>query len=296
MIDANYLCHRAYHSVQDMVYGDVGVGVLYGVLRDILYLQDFFKTSRVVFAFDPGGSGLRSNLSAVYKSSRYKRYEGETEEEQESRAALRQQIKALHEKHLPGLGYKNVFSAVGFEGDDIIAKIIKGMPRHEEAIIVSSDQDFWQCLQPNVTCYNPHQKKCYSYNQFVGEWGILPKQWASVKAFAGCKSDDVIGIPGVGEKTAAKWLRNELGAHTKAAKAIKSSRSIYKRNLPLVRLPFKGCPLFEIVPDEVTEEKWHALIDSFEMNSLRATVPYGIKTKSKGRKRAKKRKGFGFNS
>jgi 5'-3' exonuclease len=75
-----------------------------------------------------------------------------------------------------------------------------------------------------------------------------------VKSIAGCDTDDVKGVKGIGEKTAAKFL---LGKLTKGKKldAINANLDLFKINSPLVKLPFPGTPSHELQNDECTEAK-----------------------------------------
>lgn len=291
IIDTNYLCHRAFHAMGKLEYGEVGTGAVFGVLRDIVILQDLFKTDRCVFAFDCGYPTHRHKLLPTYKSSRQARHEAAPEAEQEARIGFNKQVIKLRKDYLPMAGFRNVFMVPGFEADDIVASVAAGVASSDEGIIVATDQDLWQCMRPNVWCWNPHKKEGYTYHKFLKEWGVIPRKWPDIKALAGCSTDDVPGVKGVGEKTAAKWLRGELSPTTKAFESLRAARQLYNQNIRLVRLPYNNCPKFEIQPDEVTEEKWQALADRLGMQSIRDNVPYGTPRKSKGRKREK---GFGF--
>jgi len=287
LIDTNYLCHRAFHTTGDMAYEDIGTGAIFGVLRDIVTLQENFKTRRCVFAFDLGRSH-RHKLLPTYKNSRRIRHAEESGEEQEARRDFNGQVKKLRRQYLPAAGFRNVFSAFGYEGDDIIAALAAALPNEQEAIIIASDKDLWQCLRPNVWCWNPITQQAYTLESFRAMWGLEPHQWADVKAYAGCRTDDVPGINGVGDVTAAKWLRGDLKEHTKAFGLLSTGAGVHKANLPLVRLPFPGVPEFEIKIDEVTEDKWQALADSLGMQSIRSEAPRVAPRKSKGRKRGER--------
>mgnify|MGYP001569000234 CR=1 FL=1 len=293
LIDANYMAHRSWHAMKDLTFNDRGTGAIFGVLRDVVSLQDTFKTTRCVFAFDLGRS-RRAGILPTYKTSRYAHHAEESDEEKAARSDFREQIRHLRERHLPDAGFRNVFAAEGFEADDIIAQFAATLPREDEAVIISSDQDLWQCLRPNVWVWNLHTQKAYTLKHFRIQWGLEPRRWAEVKAYAGCLTDDIPGIPGIGEITAAKYLRGgELGEHTKAYASLRMGAAIYEKNWPLVSLPFDGTPSFEIQQDEVTEEKWCALADSLGMPSIRDTIPrVATDRKSKGRKRNER--GFGF--
>jgi len=290
LIDTNYLCYRAFYAMGELAHEGAGTGAIFGVLRDIVALQDNFQTTRCVFAFDTGRSN-RAKLLPTYKATRRKKREEENEEEKQARENFGRQVGALRKDYLPAVGFKNVFAARGFEADDIIASITTRLPGNVEAVVVGSDKDFYQLLRPNVYCWNPQKQRAYTAKHFRAEWGMEPDEWADVKAYAGCSTDDVPGVPGVGEKTAAKYLCGALGAHTKAYKKLEAARVQYAFNMRLVQLPYPGTPEFVLQEDEVTEEKWVALADRLGMRSLRDNAPRGAARKSKGRKRKRGRGG-----
>jgi DNA polymerase-1 len=285
LIDMNYLCHRAYYALGELTFGGAGTGMIFGVLRDIVSLQDSFATGQCVFAFDSSGEGLRHAILPTYKASRRVRYAEESDEDKSAREDFHRQVRYLRTRYLPAAGFRNVFAAQGFEADDIIASIAAHVPCNKEVIIIASDQDLWQCLRPNVWMWNPHNRRGYDIEAFRKQWGIEPERWPDVKALAGCSTDDVPGVSGVGEITAAKWLRGMLGAHTETARKLAAATELYRTNIKLVRLPFTGTPVFDLKPDEVTEERWHALADELGMRSIRGTVPRTASRRSKGRKR-----------
>jgi DNA polymerase-1 len=294
ILDTNYLCHRAFHAMGNLNYGSKGTGAVFGVLQDVLSLQERFQTGRVVFAFDWPGKGHRHSILPTYKSSRKARYKEEGEVAQAERKDFYRQIGQLYKDYLPSAGFRNVFALRGFEADDIIAAVAAALPPGDEGIIVSADQDLWQCAstRPAVMCWNPVTGKGVTRVGFMEKWGMEPARWAEVKAIAGCGTDDVPGVPKVGEVTAAKYLRGELGEHLKTYKAIEASA--WRDNLPLVGLPYPGLPDYPLVPDEVTAESWQALAERLGMRSLQSTAPRSAPRQSRGRTRAP-RQGF-FNN
>ncbi len=286
VIDTTYLAHRAYHALGNLTHGGVGTGAVFGVLKDVLGLQDFFHTSRVVFAFDVPGGGHRNALLPTYKSSRVARHAGESEIEKEARADFAVQCKKLRTHYLPNAGFNNIFYARGFEADDIIASVCAGMADDDEAIIIGSDQDLWQLLRRNVWIWNPHKKQAYTRDTFRAQWGIKPRMWAHVKALAGCGTDDVPGVRGAGEMTVAKYLRGDLPKHHKIYEVLDGpgAQEICARNMAIVKLPFPGTPTFTIQPDTVTADRWAAVADELGMRSIASTVPRGAAKKSRGRR------------
>lgn len=242
LFDAPNLLHRSWHAGRR----DAGLAELL-FLQEVRRLAEQFGTTDVAFCFD-GPPLLRKKLLPGYKER-----PPLPPEERVARRLLANRLDELYDLTLPGLGCGNVFWAQGYEADDLIASAVSGLPPADTAVIVSSDQDLWQLLRPDrVVCYNPHSKATLTDEAFRSAWhGLAPKQWAVVKALAGCVSDKVPGIAGVGEKTAAKYLAKQLGPSTKAFAAIEGNyyRTV-NANLPLVRLPFADCPAITLRPDD----------------------------------------------
>jgi len=124
--------------------------------------------------------------------------------------------------------------------------------------------------QGRVSMWNPQKKQAITAESFGREWGIDPTMWADVKAIAGCSTDNVQGVKGVGEKTAVKFLTGGLGPDTKAFDRITSidGNDVWERNLHLTRLPFKGTKRFKLVDDCLTQEKWNELMERLGMKTL----------------------------
>lgn len=295
LLDCPYLAHRAYHALGDVLsFREEPTVVIYGIMRDISILMEEFLTDRVVFAFD-FGYGKRQELLPTYKCSREKAHENDSEEEQQSRRAFRHQIRRLRELYLPKLGFRNVFSQEGYEADDVIASIVKRtLKEDDEAIIVGTDQDLWQLINPNVSCYNPKTRRIIDVDAFVKQWGIEPALWANVKALAGCTTDDVPGLRGVGEITAVKWFRGSLKPDSVIYRRINTEgMEVHNRNIKLVRLPFEGTERFALAKDEVTPERWQAVADKLGIQSLRDAIP-GLPKGVKPRGEIKHRNAVGF--
>lgn len=285
VLDSNYLCHRAFYTTGNLSFGDTSTGVVFGFMRDITTLQDQHDTSRIVFCFDHGKS-VRTVLCPGYKSSRRAELD---DEQQELQRGLRTQIKILRTEILPDLGFNNVFSQHGYEADDMIASVVHNMPEEDRAIIISSDHDLFQLLSARVMMYNPHKQKMTTAKSFSKEYGISPTQWIDVKAMAGCHSDDIPGIKGIGEIRAAKFLSGRLKAESKAFQMIVQGNKIWKRNRNLVRLPYPGTRTFELVRDEFSRDSWRELCDSMGMDSLRNKPPTTVKERTHGKKKKQSR-------
>lgn len=264
LCDGNYLSHRAKHSTGDFSFEGLATGVAFGVIRDLDSLMERFQPDLVVLAFDSRGVRLRQQLLPTYKSGRKKR---KTEEDLERDAIFYPQVDRLQDVLLPQLGYRNIIEVAGYEADDVIAGYSQLLPDGDEAVIVSADKDLYQCLDSNVDFYNPSSDKILTQVEFKATWGINPVQWADVKAWAGCDTDDVPGIEGIGEKTAASYLAGTLKAGKKRT-AIESNPDVWARNLPLVKLPFSGLRLPKVVADELSEQGRAEVLDVLGIKKL----------------------------
>jgi DNA polymerase-1 len=272
ILDVNNLCWRAFHSTGKLSFAGQGTGVIYGVLNEIRNLMDLHATSRIVFCFDHG-ENKRKAMSEGYKKSRAQKYLTMTPEEAEGHADLRRQIDALKKKHRPALGFKNVFYQDGYEADDVIASVVKNLPKGDEAVIVSSDKDLYQLLSPTVFMWHPVKKEMMTEESFREKWKLGPHWWPRIKAIAGCTSDDIKGVKGAGESKAAMYLRGELKKESKVRKDINAAKDTVRANLKLVKLPMEGCRVFEVEEDEVKPRAWKALTQKLGMRSMVNRVP-----------------------
>lgn len=276
LLDCNYLCHRAYHAMGQLSHNGDATAVAFGFFKDILQFRQMFQTKHVIFCWDMG-AGKRAQSYPGYKASRAAKYEAMTKDEQAGVQEFRAQVAAL-----PGLlcecGFANVHWANGYEADDVIASNCLTLPEDDKAIIITADKDMYQLLASHIVVYHPQSKKQVTAQSFRNEWGLDPRDWVHVKAIAGCGTDDVAGIKGIGEKTAAKYMRGDLCNTTKAARAINSSRgqALWVNNRRLVRLPYKGCPTFKLAKDELTKEKWNAVMAKLGIRVLRWREERGI--------------------
>lgn len=269
LIDADYLCHRAFHSLGDLSYGGNDTGTLFGFLRDLTILKDRFAPDVWVFGFD-AGVPLRRAVYPKYKQTR--RLKKRKPEEQRAYDSLKKQMRVLRFHLLKSLGFSNVFWQVGYEADDVLAGISE--QRQGDVIIVGADHDLYQLIRDKVSVWHPNRYLLVTRKKFRETFGIEPTQWPDVKAIAGCGTDDVQGVKGVGEKTACRFLSGEL-KKGKKYEDIVSHNHIWERNLRLVRLPYEGLQDFEVRPDQVTDVAWKQMCDQYGFRSLRGMVRWG---------------------
>ncbi len=273
VLDCNYLCHRAKHSTGGLSYENKPTGVIYGFLKTVSHFQELFDTPYVAFCWDSKTS-KREEIFPAYKANRKGRYEDMDKDTIKLEKEFRWQMKKLRREYLPTIGYRNVFVQKGYEADDIIASVCMNLSMMDEGIIISSDQDLYQLIRGSVSFYNPIKGKVLTLQGFKKLYEIIPEQWSIVKCLAGCSTDGVPGIKGIGEKTIIKYLMGDLSETTKTYKKItRNSGKYIRRNHPLVVLPFEGTKNPKLHKDKITQEGWNEVVKTLGMKSLRDRAP-----------------------
>ena len=271
LLDSNFLCYRVRYTMKDMSFREIPTSIAYGFLQTILILQNTFKTKNIAFCFD-SKHNKRKKIYPQYKASR-KHNQPLTTEQEEEENIFRQQVVKLRRTYLPYIGFNNVFMQSGYESDDIMAKVCYSRLEHLDFIMVTADHDMFQCLRPNVRMFNPVKRKMWTVSRFKNEFGIMPRQWIDVKTLAGCTSDNIGGLKGIGEKTALRFLKRELKPSLKTYKTImdyfanpKEEESVLSK---LVTLPYPGTKPVTLKRDCVTNKKWNSLCRKLGIKSLK---------------------------
>jgi len=252
----------------DLDFESQKTGIIFGFLRQLLKLSQLYPKSDFIFCWDSKTS-LRKKIYSEYKANRKKE---NTEEEKEADSIAYAQFELIKTYVLPEIGYRNIFEYEGYESDDIFAQIVYGNYDEDIIVIVTSDEDMYQLLFGNVWIYNPGKKKEYTEDQFITEYNIFADDWIDVKAIAGCTSDNVKGIEGVGKKTAIKYLIGELSKDSKLHKKIVSDegKKIIRRNIKLVRLPYIGTPIPKFSGDQLSLDKFMTVCQRYGFYSILA--------------------------
>lgn len=259
LLDSNYLCHRALYTMDSLSNRGESTGIIYGFLMQIKSLSEQFNTNKLIFCWD-GRQSKRREIYPNYKSSRKEVDEGTKKKREEGYI----QFNLLREKIIPAIGFANNFFVDGYEADDLMAAVTMYWKR--DFLMVTADNDMFQILD-FTDMFSPATNKFFSYDSFKAEWGIKPEQWALVKALAGCNSDNVIGLPNVGYKTAVRYIKGDYKPTKTFSMIAERYDEILKVNLPLVKLPFEGTPVPEIVSDNLDYD-----------NFIRVAKEYGFQS------------------
>lgn len=202
IIDGNAIIHRSYHAVPKYMRSPAGqpTNAVFGFTSILLGILEYEKPDYLAVAFDMKGPTFRHAELADYKGTRAK-----TDDD------LISQFPVIHEMmdtwEIPKFGRE------GLEADDfigIIATELEEKYEDIEIIIVTGDQDALQLVTERTTVVAPisgyTKVKRYNAEAVFEKLGIWPNQLADYKGLRGDASDNIKGVPGVGEKTAAKLL------------------------------------------------------------------------------------------
>jgi DNA polymerase I len=208
VIDGNNLAHRVLHTPQGNLTTAQGEpsGVMIGVLKAIRQnLQRFPETTRVIVVWDAkGGSAWRKKLYPAYKGNRD--YGNDNEEKKKLYEGLWAQMEESHRMlHMVGV---HSIKLDGYEADDLMAGIAYAVTKQNKGhvMIVTSDKDMLQLVSDRVSIYSPYRDKVISPLDFYEETGVTKEAYIGYRALVGDTSDNIMGISGIGEKTAKKLM------------------------------------------------------------------------------------------
>ncbi|WP_339260135.1 DNA polymerase I [Paenibacillus sp. FSL R5-0713] len=199
LIDGNSIIYRAFFAMPPLTNSKgLHTNAVYGFTTMLLRLLEEHKPTHVMVAFDAG--------KVTFRHEGYQEYKGGREK---TPPELSEQFPLLKEL-LKGLGIAQ-FELAGFEADDIIGTLTK---RADEAgrqvLVVSGDKDMLQLASEHVhiglTRKGVTDIELYDPAQIKERYGLTPLQIIDLKGLMGDASDNIPGIPGVGEKTALKLL------------------------------------------------------------------------------------------
>ena len=252
LFDSNQLAyagHFASQNSQQLNYKGMNTSVIFYFLKMVISVFKRYRSNRMVFAWDSRKS-IRKVLFPSYKEGRRDKL---TDEERRKLDESFIQFYALRTVILPSMGFANIFRCPGYESDDIIAGVLEQLGDKEEAVIISSDHDFYQLLDEATKMYDPKKGKEFTDSWFRREFAIEPSSWADVLSIAGCSTDCVPGVPGVGVKTAVKYLRGELKG--RLLEKIENSGDDIAFYRTLVSLPLDGIKPLRIKDNYLGEKR-----------------------------------------
>ncbi len=242
LVDGSSYLFRAFHAMPPMTTGaGRPTGAVRGVTGMIRTLLKQYPASRIGIVFDAKGKTFRNEIYAEYKAHRPPMPE-----------ELRSQIEPIHRiiraMGLPLLIINDV------EADDVIGTLAVQASRDRVTTLISTgDKDLAQLVNDRVSLINTMNDELLDPPAVKEKFGVRPDQIIDLLALMGDKSDNIPGVPGVGAKTAAKWLDQfgSMGGIVENAEAIKGKIGEKLRaNLELLQLSHRLATIRTDVPLE----------------------------------------------
>lgn len=218
LVDGSSYLYRAYHAFPPLT-NSAGepTGAMYGVLNMLKSLLMQYQPSHVAVVFDAKGKTFRDELFENYKSHRPPMPDD-----------LRAQIAPLHEM-VKAMGLP-LLAVSGVEADDVIGTLALEAEKQGRAVLISTgDKDMAQLVTPGITLINTMTNTVLGPEEVEQKYGVPPSLIIDFLAMMGDSSDNIPGVPGVGEKTAQALLQGLGGM-----------QSIYDNLDKVAGLSFRG--------------------------------------------------------
>ncbi|MRS91906.1 DNA polymerase I [Enterobacteriaceae bacterium RIT714] len=196
LVDGSSYLYRAYHAFPPLT-NSAGepTGAMYGVLNMLRSLLLQYQPSHAAVVFDAKGKTFRDELFEDYKSHRPPMPDD-----------LRAQIEPLHTM-VKAMGLP-LLAVSGVEADDVIGTLAREAEKLGRPVLISTgDKDMAQLVTPDITLINTMTNTILGPEEVVTKYGVPPELIIDFLALMGDSSDNIPGVPGVGEKTAQALLQ-----------------------------------------------------------------------------------------
>ena len=269
LVDGSSYLFRAFHALPPLTNSkQQDTGAVKGVINMIRSLMKNYEDSNIAIVFDAKGKTFRSKIYTEYKANRPPMPD-----------ELRSQIQPIHQiieaMGLPLLIISDV------EADDVIGTLSgQATEAGISTLISTGDKDLAQLVNDKVTLINTMTNELLNNESVVAKFGVAPNRIIDYLALMGDKSDNIPGVPGVGPKTAVKWLLEygSMEGVIKNAEAIGGKVGEKLRdNIDLLRLSYElatikmdvvlDVKIPELVAGQADKQKLHELFSEMEFKS-----------------------------
>lgn len=286
LLDAHAILHRGYHAMGGFATRDGRpTGALYGFITMVLKIYNEIKPDYIAACFDLPKPTFRHTTYEAYKSGR-----------KQAEDALIEQIKESY-KLCESLSIPT-YTCEGFEADDLLGTFAEQIKNNKEyrVVIASGDMDTLQLVDKErvsvFTLKKGNEGVFYTEKEVMERFGFGPKNIPDYKGLAGDPSDNIIGISGIGDKTATDLIK-KYGSIEGIYKVLKKNRqqllddgfkerqvklieegeedALFSKTLATIR---RDAPVVYIHPEKewfesIDIEKYQAACDKYEFKSLR---------------------------
>ena len=196
LIDFNNLVFCSHYTNPQLnKYGE-NIGTVKNFFYKLRSLKSMFEPSYIVFASDLSrAKTFRRKLFSKYKAQR-----------KPMDPDIGRQMEIIS-KLISLCGFP-IYNSPEYEADDIIGMISKfGEENNYQVIIISSDRDLYQLLSDNIFVMSPKSNQLLDKNWLYNNYHLTPTQWIDIKILQGDRSDNIPGVPGIGEVSALNLIK-----------------------------------------------------------------------------------------
>lgn len=195
LIDGNSTLYRCYFAIKGLTTKEgFPTNAIFGFVQTVNKIEREFKPDFISVAFDVAKKTFRNEIFKDYKAKRPPMPED-----------LLVQIPKVKEfLRLKGI---TIWEYENYEADDLIATVATEYSKKDEVLIVTTDKDLFQIINENIKIYQAGKDKIFDARETEEKFGVLPEQIVDYLSLLGDTSDNVPGVKGIGEKTAAKLIK-----------------------------------------------------------------------------------------
>nr|WP_314578342.1 DNA polymerase I [uncultured Pseudomonas sp.] len=251
LVDGSSYLYRAFHALPPLTTSKgLPTGAVKGVLNMLKSLRKQYPESPFAVVFDAKGGTFRDEMFAEYKANRPSMPDD-----------MRVQIDFLH-NCVKGLGYP-LLCVEGVEADDVIGTLARSSAAADRPVVISTgDKDMAQLVDGHITLVNTMTGSVLDVAGVKEKFGVGPEHIIDYLALMGDKVDNIPGVPGVGEKTAAGLLVGINGG----------LKELYENLDKVPTLAIRGA---KTLPAKLEEHKDMAFL-SYQLATIKVDVPLDI--------------------
>ena len=195
LIDGSSYLFRAFYAIGHLSNSKgLPTNATYGFTQMLLKVLKDHRPDYLAVTFDLKAPTFRTEVYKEYKSNRPAMPEGLTPQIP--------YIKKIIE------GYRiALLEMEGYEADDLIGTVAKGLESEVDVVIITGDKDILQLVSPRIQVYDTMKEKRFGVEEVIERFGVSPEQVVEVMGLSGDAIDNIPGVPGIGEKTAIQLIK-----------------------------------------------------------------------------------------
>ncbi|MCS7272810.1 MAG: DNA polymerase I [Fimbriimonadales bacterium] len=281
IIDGHSLLYRGFYATRPLSTSDGRpTNAVYAFTNMLFSMLEQFQPDAIVAAFDAPAPTFRHEAFVEYKAHR-----------REAPDEFRPQV-TMTRRLLEAMGIPTI-SEEGFEADDLVGALARfATEQGYDVLIFTGDRDQLQLINEHVRVFAPirgvSELQVFDAQAVQEKYGLTPAQIVDLKALCGDPSDNIPGVPGIGEKTAVKLLQ-QFGSvegllknldkveSPKLREALRTHQEQIRQNRMLATildnapLPINEIPRFELTPERV--QALHTVLEDYEFRSVIKRLP-----------------------